>query len=192
MQLCPGAQRRQRPARTVRWRSRVGRIAALDGPAYPPGPSVRMLKKPDSKGADKMRLTFPWTGVEKILEELHTAETAKTLYEQETGKGFWLVGDHGVYLMPNTTDGSHHKNRQPDEMLLVVHAKECDPGKLDFDTWWANKGASFGGDNGVEFIALETIENMAADAPHKKARPHALLIDITPEQFGLKIAWRSG
>lgn len=137
-----------------------------------------------------MRLTFPWTGIEKILEELLSAETIKPLYERETGKGFWLVGDQGVYLMPNTTDGTHHKNRKKDEKLLVVYAEECDPVKLEFDEWWANKRASFGGDDGVEFIEIETIEKLAANVPQKKAKPYALLIDITPDQFGLDIIWR--
>lgn len=137
-----------------------------------------------------MRLTFPWTGVEQIIEELRSAETVKTLYEQETGKGFWLVGDQGVYLIPNTTDGVHHKNRKKDDKLLVTYAEECDPEKLEFDEWWANKRASFGGDDGVEFIGLADIEKLAAKTPQKKARPYALLIDITPEQFGMDIIWR--
>jgi hypothetical protein len=42
-----------------------------------------------------------------------------------TGKGLWLVGDQGVYLMPNT-DG---KTR------TIAYARECDPTKLEFDEW---------------------------------------------------------
>ncbi len=52
-----------------------------------------------------MKMHFKWDGVEKLLEEVRTAKTARDLYEQKTGKGIWLVGDHGVYLMANTSDG---------------------------------------------------------------------------------------
>ncbi len=137
-----------------------------------------------------MRLTFPWTGVKKILEELRTAHTAKTLYEQETGKGFWLVGDEGVYLMPNTTDGCHHTNLRKDEKRLVVYAEQCDPTTLDFDEWWNNKRASFGGDDGVEFIELELMERLVKKPPQKTAKPYALLIEFMPEQLGFDIIWQ--
>ena len=97
-----------------------------------------------------MKLHFPIPQIRNGLEELKTAKTVKPLYEQETGSGFWLVGDQGVYLMPNTTDGAHNaKSEKP----LVIYAKECDPNALPFDTWWDNKRASFGGDDGVDFIA---------------------------------------
>lgn len=139
-----------------------------------------------------MKLHFPWNGVEKILEEVCTATTAKPLYEEETGKGLWLVGDQGVYLMPNTIDGIHSKNRQKDEPLLVVYAQECDPTKLEFDTWWENKRASFGGDDGVEFFSLASIEKLAADPPQLNAKPHYLAAEISPKRIVLGIIWRTG
>jgi hypothetical protein len=43
-----------------------------------------------------------------------------------------------------------------------VLERECDPTRLDFDTWWANKRASFGGDDGVEFFELAAIQRFAA------------------------------
>ena len=123
-----------------------------------------------------MKLHFPISQIRNGLEELKTAKTVKPLYEQETGSGFWLVGDQGVYLMPNTTDGAHNaKSEKP----LVIYAKECDPNALPFDTWWDNKRASFGGDDGVDFIARDEIENLLVNAP--KARH--LVIDISPKQF---------
>ncbi len=139
-----------------------------------------------------MKLHFPWDGVEKILEEVRTAITAKPLYEEETGKGLWLVGDQGVYLMPNTTDGIHSKNRKKDEPLLVVYAQECDPTKLEFDTWWENKRASFGGDDGVEFFDLAAIKKMATDPPQPNAKPHYLVAEISPKRIALGIIWRTG
>src|SRR5262245_55604034 len=112
-----------------------------------------------------MKLHFPWNEIEMALQEVRTAATARPLYGKDTGKGLWLVGDEGVYFMPNTTDGIHHKCRSKSDPLLVVYARECDPNKLAFDTWWANKRASFGGDDGVEFLELADIEKFAAGKP---------------------------
>lgn len=136
-----------------------------------------------------MKLHFPWTGIEQSLEEIKTASAAKPLYGQETGKGLWLVGDQGVYLMPNTTDGKHNRDRKENETLLVVYARECDPTSLDFDTWWENKRASFGGDDGVDFLDLETVEKLAADPPKSNAKPQYLVIDISPSQFSVGVVW---
>lgn len=132
-----------------------------------------------------MKLHFSWNEVEKALEEVKTATTARTLYEAETGKGLWLVGDQGVYLMPNTTDGVHHRKLKKDETRLVVYAKECDPTKLEFDEWWENKRASFGGDDGVEFFELTEIERLASTAP--KGAPKYLIAEISPQQIVLSV-----
>jgi hypothetical protein len=126
-----------------------------------------------------MKLHFSWSEIETLLEEVRTAATARTLYGKETGKGLWLVGDNGVYLMPNTTDGIHHKRRSKGDRLLVAYAKECNPTRLDFDTWWANKRASFGGDDGVEFFELAAIEKFAA------RKPKYLIAEFTPTRITL-------
>jgi hypothetical protein len=126
-----------------------------------------------------MKLHFAWNEIEKALQEVRSATTARSLYGKETGKGLWLVGDQGVYLMPNTTDGIHHKPRAKGGPFLVVYARECDPTKLDFDSWWANKRASFGGDDGVEFFSLADIEKFAA------ARPKYLVAEFAPTQITL-------
>jgi len=96
-----------------------------------------------------MDLHFSWTEVEKLLDEVRAAQTASTLYDQKTGKGLWMVGDHGVYLMANTKDGPREKARKKDDKAFVVYAKECNPDTMAFDDWWANKRASFGGDDCV-------------------------------------------
>lgn len=137
-----------------------------------------------------MKLHFPWDGVEKILEEVRTANTAKPSYTGKTDKGLWLVGDEGVYLMPNTTDGIHHKNRQDNDPLVVVYAQECDPTKLDFDTWWENKRASFGGDDGVEFFDPASIEKLATNPSKPNAKPQYLIAEITPQSIALSVGWR--
>lgn len=125
------------------------------------------------KGCNAMKLHFPWPAVEQALDILRTAGTVRTLYDQDTDKGFWLVGDQGVYLMPNTA------STQP-----VIYARECDPVKLDFDVWWHNKNASFGADDGIEFVPMEAIENLASTLPEK---PLFLVIDLAPDNIGLNL-----
>jgi len=126
------------------------------------------------KGWIVMRLHFPWHAVEQTLETLRTAGAVRTLYDQDTDKGFWLVGDQGVYLMPNTV------STEP-----VIYARECDPVKLDFDTWWQNKRASFGADDGVEFLPMEVIENLAAALPEK---PQFLV--VVPKENTITIGFK--
>jgi hypothetical protein len=132
-----------------------------------------------------MKLHFPWDQIAKLLEELTTATTARPLYGADTGKGLWLVGDHGVYMMANTTDGIHNRARKKDAKHFVVYARECDPDKLHFDAWWANKQASFGGDDGIEFFALADIEAFAA------GKPAFLVAECTRDQIVLTATYRS-
>ena len=124
-----------------------------------------------------MKLHFPWAKVSKALDEVRTAPGVQTLYGNDTGPGLWLVGDRGVYLMPNTTGNA----------FTVVYARECDPTKLDFETWWANKRASFGGDDGVEFIDLKDIDRLVAPFRATNRTPRHLRIEISPARFSLEI-----
>lgn len=135
-----------------------------------------------------MKLHFPWKHIEKALEEVRTASTARPLYGEETDKGLWLVGDEGVYLMPNTSDGLHHRDLKENDHRVVVYAQECDPTKLEFDEWWENKRASFGGDDGIEFFALAEIERLVSSPPTGK-QPQYLVADISPKQIKLSIEW---
>lgn len=137
-----------------------------------------------------MELHFAWNEVEELVKEIQAGTIVEPLYERKTGKGFWLVGDHGVYLMANTKDGPRAKNRKKDESAFVVYAKECDPTKLEFDEWWGNKRASFGGDDGVEFIDLEGIERLVTKPPKVGARPEYLVIGISPEKFYVEVKWK--
>jgi hypothetical protein len=129
-------------------------------------------------------LHFPWIEMEKLMEEIRTAKTAQSLYGEETGKGFWLVGDHGVYLMPNTTDGIHHRKLGKNDRRLVAYATECNPDTMEFDDWWDTKRRTFGGDDGVEFLALTEIEAMA-QGEHK---PNSLKIEFMGKQMAISIA----
>jgi hypothetical protein len=137
-----------------------------------------------------MKLHFPWPAIERCLQAIRTARTAKPLYGRHTGKGLWLVGDHGVYVMPNTTDGVCNAPRENSDRSLLVYARECDPTKLDFDAWWENKRASFGGDDGVEFLDAEAIAQLATHPPEPRATPEWLVIEMAPAEISLGIAWR--
>ena len=123
-----------------------------------------------------MKLHFPWPEVAKALDEVRAATIVRPLYEQITGKGLWLVGDEGVYLMPNTEG----------ETRTIAYAKECDPTKSD--DWWEVKRATFGGDDGVEFISLEEIERISAGPPG--AKPKSLCINFTATRMTISMQWK--
>jgi len=119
-----------------------------------------------------MKLHFPWPEVAKILDEVRAAKRAKPLYGEKTGKGLWLVGDEGVYLMPNTVGDTR----------TIAYAKECDPTKCKFDDWWNVKRATFGGDDGVEFISIEEIDGLLIPAK-TGMQAQQLVIDLSPQRF---------
>ena len=126
----------------------------------------------------RMRLHFPWTKVAKALAEVRTATNIRPLYGAVPGPGLWLVGDEGVYLMPNITS----------KACNIVYARECDPTKLDFETWWINKRRGFGGDDGIDFIPLEDVASIAAEFLEKQSKnPRFLGIDISEEHFTISV-----
>lgn len=137
-----------------------------------------------------MKLYFPWNEIEKLIEEVNSAKTAQPLYGDDTGKGLWMVGDHGVYLMPNTTDGVYHSKLGKDDRRLVVYARECNPDTMEFDDWWENKRRSFGGDDGVEFLDLKEIQAMAVRGSVGSRKPDSLAIHFSPNQFELSVVFK--
>lgn len=105
------------------------------------------------------RLTFDLAAVAAELEAVKAAPVHLPLYGERTGPGLWLVGDQGVYLM-----GNHAREAPPEgKSHPVVYAKECDP-RGDFDSWWNMKRATFGGDDGVEFISVAQAEEWLREA----------------------------
>lgn len=100
------------------------------------------------------KLTFK--GVGRLIEHAANAPETAPLYGDETGRGLWLVGDHGVYLMSN---GRPEMDKSGDQH--VVYAETCNPETQDFDDWWFVKNETFGADDGVEFIALDGIAGAA-------------------------------
>ncbi len=127
------------------------------------------------------KLHFPWPGVLAAIEEAKTALAPSPLYDRDTGRGLWLVGDHGVYLMSNASI----------DRSAIVYANECDPAKMDFDTWWAVKRATFGGDDGVEFIGIEEIEFLVSAPPQPAMNPRYLAIGMTPDRLIFSIVWNT-
>lgn len=138
-----------------------------------------------------MKLHFPWNEIQKLVEEINTATTAQSLYGSETGKGLWLVGDQGVYLMPNTTDGIHHAKLGKDDRRLVVYARECNPDKLGIDDWWHVKRSTFGGDDGVEFLNLQEILDMAAHGAVDGRTPDSVAIEFAPNQLAISVVFKA-
>jgi hypothetical protein len=115
-------------------------------------------------------LTFPWKKVEPALAELRAAIEFRTLYSRVTGPGLWLVGDEGVYLMPNTLV----------QKPTVIYARECDPTAVPFEEWWTYREATFGSGDGVEFIALSAFgQHLVAF----RREPSAVQIHMSEESF---------
>lgn len=109
-----------------------------------------------------MILHYKRVDVVKLLSHTVAAPAHKALWQQkETEKpGLWLVGDSGVYLMSNGNPPlkvpSDMESEAPN---FIAYARQCDasPGR-DTDDWWNNKRASFGGDDGAEFIPAEDVQ----------------------------------
>lgn len=70
--------------------------------------------------------------------------------------GFWLVGDHGIYIMSN---GKLPEGKKP----MIVYAEECDP--RTNEAWFEVKHDTYGGDDGADFIDAADVEAMMAASP---------------------------
>jgi hypothetical protein len=110
-------------------------------------------------------LSFPLEKVRDVLDRGRTDAAThggfrNPYYGLRPGEGelpgLWLVGDHGVYLMSN---GKLPDGARP----LVVYAEQCDP--TTSDDWFHIKRATFGGDDGVEFLDGAYLEAMMAASP---------------------------
>lgn len=125
-----------------------------------------------------MRLHFSRPGVERLLKHAKEAPEHRHTYGQsgKVAPGLWLVGDQGVYLMSNghpALDADPPK--QTKNSQFVVYASEVDPTKLDFDVWYDAKRASFGGDDGCEYLTAESVEQALS-----VTKPGAsLMIDVS-------------
>ena len=112
-----------------------------------------------------MILSFPKKGVQKLLEDSLSKDNHKCLdCSQDTCEpGLFLVGDQGIYLMPNGIPMllANGTSGEPSLELpaMVVYALECNPGLKPFEEWWSVKRDSFGGDDGVEFLGAKFVQS---------------------------------
>lgn len=111
-------------------------------------------------------LTFPICDVRKVIAQGIADALAnggfsdpyRGLSEHDNRKpGLWLVGDHGVYLCSN---GKLTEGQKP----LVAYAEECNPDVNE--DWWDVKRATFGGDDGVDFLSATSLEALFAGTPN--------------------------
>lgn len=103
-------------------------------------------------------LTFRYAELKSLLAyaKQQWPKEIRTGMGQPSKRGFWLVGDEGVYLMHNG-----QRDAKLDQQPLV-YATECNPVTMPFDDWWEAKRRTFGGDDGVEFIPAKTVEAAVA------------------------------
>lgn len=132
-----------------------------------------------------MTLHFSWPEVMKALEEIKTAKTATPYYNDPVGPGLFIVGDHGIYLMPNTTDGIHHSKGEK----IIVYARECDPRTHPFDRWWHAKNSTWGGDDGCEFLALDDLIALSETPTPPTMRIAALAVNFANNQMAFSIVF---
>ena len=64
-----------------------------------------------------------------------------------------IVGDDGVYILNHSTKTN---SRNVENHPKVVYAEECNPKTMEFDDWWEVKNNSFGGDDGVELLPIDS------------------------------------
>ncbi len=151
-------------------------------------------------------LKFPKDRVQTIIDHTRSAAYHKLTLQQRAeifdtldyqgdekdraaaSSGLWLVGDDGVYLMSNggpalLADGTLAEPGQGGHQF-VCYAQGLDP-KKDEDVW-ARKRAVFGGDDGVDYLPLDTIElGMTVPGDH-------LLIKLSPSEIEIVTPHRSG
>jgi hypothetical protein len=109
--------------------------------------------------------TIPYTGGQ-------WAEMLGQKAKEKKERGLVLVGDHGIYFMSNAK-GQKKVGRE----FPTAYAQECNPHKLDFETWWDNKTDSFGPDDGCIFFNTDTIK-----AWLKATKGTTCLADVTPQR----------
>jgi hypothetical protein len=124
-----------------------------------------------------MILTFDRTQVEALLQHSVNSTSWRPTFEGKKSEkpGLWLVGDQGVYLMSNGNPGSLKPDGSGSH--VVCYADQVDPVKLEFDTWWANKRASFGGDDGCDLLEADVIRRAITAA----GTSDRIALNVTPQ-----------
>lgn len=89
--------------------------------------------------------------------------------------GLILVGDQGVYIMSQAPSDAVKATG----ISHVAYAREADPTTLAFDDWWDAKRASFGPDDGTEFLPADMLDAAFA------LGTQTVTLDVTPDGIGL-------
>jgi hypothetical protein len=128
--------------------------------------------------------TFPMSTVGTIIARSEQDAAANGGFRAPYGidpdqarSGLWLVGDQGVYIIPN---GKLPEGGKP----LVCYARECDPTK-DRGDWYHYKRTYFGGDDGVEFFPKEHLMPLVEKYPDGFLR-----FDMTEDSIEISVVDR--
>jgi len=102
-------------------------------------------------------------------------------WQGEVGPALEFVKDEGIYLLSNGGPADLSVDQDPTRPP-VVYAEGYDPTVEDRMEVWARARAAVGGDDFVEFIALDEGFLSAFDRATSTGCTH-LVIDITPQAF---------
>lgn len=109
-----------------------------------------------------MKIHFDAEEVRNLLDHANGSPTHVIDEDGAPQRGLVLVGDHGVYLAscgrPGLKKDGSTGDLQPGESYKVAYAKEVDPGRMTFEEWHDAKAATFGHDDGVEYIDPPAVE----------------------------------
>ena len=138
-----------------------------------------------------MLLRFKKSEVQVLLDHAKSATSHREPYSSDRNAppASLLVGDDGIYLMSNglptlLADGTT-RSASADSKACIVYAEECNPEMMAFDDWWEAKNESFGGDDGVESLEVESVElGMDFD-------PEYFVIEMDSEQSEFSILYKS-
>lgn len=127
-------------------------------------------------------LTFPIAAIVALAEHAKAATNHSAGYgEEPSGPAIIIVGDRGIYMMSNGMPGIPRTDGK--EGQHVVYADQCDPDKNP--GWYDLKRATFGGDDGVEFLPI--VEQILAKKD--KGFTH-VRIDFTANQIAMEFVTR--
>jgi hypothetical protein len=122
-----------------------------------------------------MKLYFDKEKVAAVIEAAENGTGHQVPYTGEpwgcpddNSPGIMIVGDQGVYII-----GNEDAEEAPIKSGLIAYAKGCNP-RVDSD-WWENKRASFGGDDGAEFLLLEEAKRLLLLGKR-------FFVELSPEQ----------
>lgn len=135
-----------------------------------------------AKKGGLVKLHFKTSEVKKLVDHVEACKKFRGVYGMETSfkPGLILVGDDGVYLMsnglPNLTKDKTKKNKN-----FVAYAEESNPEKMEFDDYRHAKEATFGHDDGAEFLDIASFQFV------KTTKEEVFTIKITETQIEISV-----